>query len=63
MLVLRLNTVRSAMRGIAKQNAIRRTGLKLVQIARLEDKAHANKRPEMRDGWLASKAKLSGGQI
>jgi hypothetical protein len=51
------------MRGIAKQNAIRRTGLKLVQIARLEDKAHANKRPEMRDGWLASKAKLSGGQI
>jgi hypothetical protein len=24
---------------------------------------HATKRPEMRDGWLASKAQLKGSQI
>jgi hypothetical protein len=29
----------------------------------LQDKALATKRPEIRDGWLASKAKLKGGQI
>jgi hypothetical protein len=29
----------------------------------LQDKAVATKRPQMRDGWLASKAKLKGGQI
>jgi hypothetical protein len=29
----------------------------------LQDKALATKRPEMRDGRLASKAKLKGGQI
>jgi hypothetical protein len=29
----------------------------------LQDKELATKRPEMRDGWLASKAKLKGSQI
>jgi hypothetical protein len=28
-----------------------------------QDKALATKRPEMRDGWLASKAKLKGSRI
>jgi hypothetical protein len=51
------------MRCITKQNTIKRTRLKFVQIATLQDKALATKRPEMRDGWLASKAKLKGGQI
>jgi hypothetical protein len=49
--------------GIAKQNAIRRMRLKLIHIALLQDKAIATKRPEMRDRWLASKAKLKGSQI
>jgi hypothetical protein len=34
-----------------------------VQIATLQDKALAIKRPKMRDGWLASKAKLKGDQV
>jgi hypothetical protein len=29
----------------------------------LQDKALTTKRPEMRDGWLASKMKLKGGQM
>jgi hypothetical protein len=48
---------------ITKQNSIRRMRLKFVQIAMLQDKAVVTKRPEMRDGQLASKAKLKGGQI
>jgi hypothetical protein len=52
------HSVRSVMRGIVKQNAIRRTTLKLIQILIFQNKALATKRPEMRDGWLASKAKL-----
>jgi hypothetical protein len=51
------------MRCITKQNVIRGMRLKFVQIAMLQDKALATKRPEMRDGRLASKAKLKGGQI
>jgi hypothetical protein len=37
--------------------------LKFVQIAMLQDKALATKRHEMRDGQVASKAKLKGDQI
>jgi hypothetical protein len=55
--------VRSAMRGISKQDAIRRARLKLVHISTFQNKALATKRPEMRDGRLASKAKLEGSQI
>jgi hypothetical protein len=62
-LVSRLNTIRSAMRGISKQITIRRTRLKFIQIAMLQDKALATKSLEMRDRRLASKAKLKGGQM
>jgi hypothetical protein len=51
------------MRGIAKQDAIRRARLKFIKIAMFQDKALATKRPKMRDGWLASKVKLIGSQI
>jgi hypothetical protein len=51
------------MRSITKQNAIRRMRLKFVQITTLQDKALATKRPKMRGGQLASKAKLKGGQV
>jgi hypothetical protein len=51
------------MRCITKQNAIRGTRHKFIQIVTLQDKGLETKRPEMRDRWLASKAKLNGGQI
>jgi hypothetical protein len=51
------------MRCITKQNGISRTRLKFVQIVTLQDKVLATEWPEMRDVWLASKAKLKGGQI
>jgi hypothetical protein len=57
------HSIRSSMRCITKQNAIRGTRFKFVQISTLQDKAHATKRPEMRDERLASKAKLKWGQI
>jgi hypothetical protein len=38
-------------------------GLKFAQIATLQDKALPIKRPEMRDGRLASKKKLKGSEI
>jgi hypothetical protein len=57
------HSVRSTMRCITEQNAIRRMRLKFVQIVTLQDKAFATKRSEMRDGWFASKVKLNGGQI
>jgi hypothetical protein len=51
------------MRCITKKNAIRRMRLIFVQIAMLQDKALATKRPEMRDERLVSKVKLKRGQI
>jgi hypothetical protein len=51
------------MRCITKQNVIKGTRLKFVQIATLQGKALATKRPKMRNGWLASKVKLKGGQM
>jgi hypothetical protein len=45
------------------QDAIRRARLKFTKIVTFQDKAFATKRSEMRDGWLASKAKLKGSQI
>jgi hypothetical protein len=57
------HSVKSAMRGIAKQNAIRKMRLKLIQIAMFQDKALPTKRPGLRDRRLASKAKLKGDQI
>jgi hypothetical protein len=55
--------VRSAMRSIAKQDAIRRMRLKLIKIVTFQIKALASERLEMRDIRLATKAKLIGGQV
>jgi hypothetical protein len=51
------------MRGVSKQNAIKRARLKLIKIATFQNKAFASKRPEVRDRRLAIKAKLKGGQM
>jgi hypothetical protein len=51
------------MRGVSKQNAIKRATLKLIKIATFQNKAFASKRPEVRDRWLTTKAKLKGGQM
>jgi hypothetical protein len=51
------------MRSISKKDAIRGMRLKLIQIAMLQDKALATKRPKMRDERLPSKAKLREGQM
>jgi hypothetical protein len=37
------------MRGVSKQDAIKRTGLEFIKIAMFQNKALATKRPEMRD--------------
>jgi hypothetical protein len=51
------------MRAVSKQDAIIRTRLKFIKIAMLQDKALATDRLKLRDKWLASKAKLKGGQM
>jgi hypothetical protein len=51
------------MRGVSKQNDIKGMRFKFIKIAMLQDKALTTKRPEMRDGWVASKTKLKGGQM
>jgi hypothetical protein len=51
------------MRGVSKQNAIKRARLKLIKIATFQNKAFAFKRPEVRDRRLTTKAKLKGGQM
>jgi hypothetical protein len=51
------------MRGVSKQNAIKRVRLKLIKISTFQNKAFASKRPEVRDRRLATKTKLKGGQI
>jgi hypothetical protein len=51
------------MRGVSKQNAIKRARLKLIKISTFQNKASASKRPKVRDRRLATKVKLKGGQI
>jgi hypothetical protein len=51
------------MRGVSKQDAIRGERFILIKIATFQNKALAMKRPEMRDRWLVSKAKLKKSQI
>jgi hypothetical protein len=51
------------MRGVSKQNAIKRARLKLIKIATFQNKAFASKRPKVRDRRLATKAKLKGSQV
>jgi hypothetical protein len=46
------------MRGVSKQNTIRRARLKIIKIATFQNKAFTTKRHEMRDIRLASKTKL-----
>jgi hypothetical protein len=48
------------MRGVSKQNAIKRARLKLIKIATFQNKTFASKRPKMRDRRLATKVKLNG---
>jgi hypothetical protein len=50
--------IRSAMRGVSKQNVIKRARFKIIKIAMFHNKAFATKWPEMRDGRLATKSKL-----
>jgi hypothetical protein len=51
------------MRGVPKQNAIKRARLILIKISTFQNKAFASKRPEVRDRRLATKVKLKGGQM
>jgi hypothetical protein len=51
------------MRGVSKQNVIKRARLKLVKITTFHNKEFTSKRPEVRDRRLATKAKLKGGQM
>jgi hypothetical protein len=51
------------MRGVSKQNIIKRARLKLIKISTLQNKALAIKKPKMRDKRLATKAKLKGSQV
>jgi hypothetical protein len=50
------------MRGVSKQNAIKRARLKLIKISMFQNKAFASKRPKLRDRRLSTKSKLKGGQ-
>jgi hypothetical protein len=51
------------MRGVSKQNAIKKARLKLIKIAMFHNKAFTSKRPEVRDRRLSTKAKLKGSQM
>jgi hypothetical protein len=51
------------MRGVSKQNAIKRARLKFIKISMFQNKSFASKRSEMRDRKLATKAKLKGSQV
>jgi hypothetical protein len=51
------------MRGVSKQNAIKRARLKLIKITMFQKKAFASKGPKVRDRKLATKAKLKRGQM
>jgi hypothetical protein len=51
------------MRGVSKQNVIKRARLKLIKIVTFQNKSFASKRPKMRDRRLATTAKLNGGQM
>jgi hypothetical protein len=51
------------MRGVSKQDAIKRARLKLIKIGTFQNKAFASKWPEVRDRRLATKAKLKGSQM
>jgi hypothetical protein len=58
-----INSVRSAMRGVSKKNAIKRARLKFIKIFMFHNKSFASKRSEIRDRRLVTKAKLKGSQV
>jgi hypothetical protein len=51
------------MRGVSKQNAIKRARLKLTKISTFQNKAFASKWSKMRDRRLVTKAKVKGSQV
>jgi hypothetical protein len=51
------------MRGVSKQNAIKRTRLKLIKIATFQNKTFASKRHKVRDKRLTTESKLKRGQM
>jgi hypothetical protein len=51
------------MRGVSKQNVIKRARLKLIKIVTFQNKAFSSKWPKVRDRKLATKAKLKGSQV
>jgi hypothetical protein len=51
------------MRGVSKQNAIKRARLKLIKIATFQNKSFVSKGPKVIDRRLATKVKLKGGQM
>jgi hypothetical protein len=58
-----INSVRSALRGVSRQNAINGVRLKIIKIAMFQNKAFASKGTKVRDRRLVTKAKLKGGQM
>jgi hypothetical protein len=57
------HSIRSTMRSIAKQDAIKRVRLKLIKIATFQNKTFAIKRPKMRDRRLMTKVKFKGSKM
>jgi hypothetical protein len=51
------------MRGVSKQNAIKRARLKLIKVVMFQNKSFASKWPNMKDRGLVTKAKLKGSQV
>jgi hypothetical protein len=51
------------MRGVSKQNAIKRAKIKLIKISTFQNKAFASEWPEVRHERLATKVMLKGGQM
>jgi hypothetical protein len=51
------------MRGVSKQNDIKRVRLKLIKIIAFQNKTFASKRPKVRDRMLLTKSNLKGGQM
>jgi hypothetical protein len=51
------------MRGVSKQNAIKRARLKFIKIRTFQNRLFASKWHKVRDRRLATKAKLKGGQM
>jgi hypothetical protein len=51
------------MRGVSKQNAIKRARIKFIKISVFQNKAFASKWPKMRNRRLMTKVKLKGSQV